>query len=80
MKMIEGHPFTLEIDIIQYDKDSDRVIVRGYLGDHLEAEYSDELLVFQGNEAKLSLQISKTEVYSLIKQGLDLTPIEGIRL
>ena len=64
--MNEEHPFTLEIDIIQYDMDSDRVVVRGYLGENLETEYMDEVLMLRGSEANISLHISKEELRRLL--------------
>jgi hypothetical protein len=61
------HPFMLEIDIIQYDRDSDRVVVRGYLGDYIETEYSDDLLMIRGSEANISLRMSKSELHRFIR-------------
>ena len=65
--MKEGHPFTLEIDIIQFDRDSNRVIVKGYLGENLETEYVDEVLMIHGSEANIFLHISKEELHRMLR-------------
>ena len=68
--MNEDHLFTLEVDIIQFDEKSDRVIVNGYLGNNLETEYREGKLHLRGNEASISLHISRDDLLKLV-QNID---------
>ena len=66
--MEEDHLFTLEVDIIQFDQDSDRVVINGYLGEEIETQYTGEHLMLQGSEASISLKLSPEKLHELIKK------------
>ncbi len=66
--MNEDHLFTLEVDIIQFDDKSDRVILNGYLGNSLGTEYREGKLHIQGNEASIQLHLSKEELRELLQK------------
>ena len=68
----EDHLFTLEVDIIQFDQDSDRVVINGSLGDKIETLYTGKDLMFQGSEASISLKFSPEELQELIKKVTEL--------
>ena len=68
----EDHLFTLEVDIIQFDQDSDRVVINGYLGDKIEPLYTGEHLMLQGSEASISLKLSPEEIQELINKVTEL--------
>ncbi|MCB2171383.1 hypothetical protein KQH65_01455 [archaeon] len=70
----EDHLFTLEVDIIQFDQDSDRVVINGSLGDKIEPLYTGKDLMFQGSEASISLELSPEEIQELIKKVTELAP------
>lgn len=72
--MDENHLFTLEVDIIQFDQKSDRVVINGYLGDKLETQYTGEHLMLQGSEASISLKLSPEELHELIKKVRKAAP------
>ena len=72
--MEEDHLFTLEVDIIQFDQESDRVVINGYLGDKIETKYAGKDLMFQGSEASISLKLSPKELQELINKVTELPP------
>jgi len=72
--MEEDRLFTLEVDIIQFDQDSDRVVINGSLGDKIETKYTGKDLMFQGSEASISLKLSPEELQELIKTVTELAP------
>ena len=72
--MAEDRLFTLEVDIIQFDQESDRLVINGSLGDKIETKYTGEHLMFQGSEASISLKLSPKELQELIKTVTELAP------
>jgi len=72
--MEEDRLFTLEVDIIQFDQDRDRVVINGSLGDKIETKYTGKDLMFQGSEASISLKLSPEELQELIKTVTELAP------
>jgi hypothetical protein len=66
--MEEDHQFTLEVDIIRFDQDSDRVVINGYLGDKIKTDYTGDKLLLHGSEACISLNISQDEFNELIEK------------
>ena len=72
--MEEDRLFTLEVDILQFDQDSDRVVINGSLGDKIETKYTGKDLMFQGSEASISLKLSPEELQELIKTVTELAP------
>jgi len=55
------HAFTVEVDILKFDQESDRVVLNGFLGEIEEIRYVNNHLTIIGNEATISLQIKKEE-------------------
>jgi len=41
--MEEDRLFTLEVDILQFDQDSDRVVINGSLGDKIETSTLEKI-------------------------------------
>jgi len=74
MTILEDHLFRVEVDIIQFDQDSDRVVINGYLGDKIETQYTGEHLMLQGSEASISLKLSLEELHELIKNITKAAP------
>ena len=67
MTMIEDHLFTVEVDIVKMDQDSDRVVINGYLGDSIETKYHDNHLLLKGSEASIRLHLSPEELLDLVQ-------------
>lgn len=74
MTILEDHLFRVEVDILQFDQDSDRVVINGYLGDKIEIQYTGEHLMLQGSEASISLKLSLEELHELIKNITKAAP------
>jgi len=68
MTILEDHLFRVEVDIIQFDQDSDRVVINGYLGDKIETEYIGQQLLVLGSEASISLHITPEELKAILQQ------------
>ena len=64
---VNDHEFTVEVDIVQMDKESERVVINGYLGDKIKARYHEDRLVLEGSEASISVLIDKEELASIIE-------------
>ena len=60
------HAFTVEVDILKFDQESDRVVLNGFLGEIEEIRYVDSHLTIIGNEATISLQIKKEELGTIL--------------
>ena len=60
------HAFTVEVDILKFDQESDRVVLNGFLGEIEEIRYVDNHLTIIGNEATISLQINKEELGTIL--------------
>jgi len=60
------HAFTVEVDILKFDQESDRVVLNGFLGEIEEIRYVDNHLTIIGNEATISLQIKKEELGTIL--------------
>ena len=57
MSELNEHHFTVTVDIVQFDPESDRVVINGYLGDGLKVSLVDNRLELVGSEASLSVKI-----------------------
>ena len=71
MNEISEHAFTLVVDIVKLDPDSDRVIVNGCLGEALEAKFLGDRFILVGDEALISISINEDELEEIL---------EGIKL
>jgi hypothetical protein len=60
------HTFTVEVDILKFDEESDRVVLNGFLGEIKEVRYFNNHLTIRGNEATISLRITKEELGALL--------------
>jgi hypothetical protein len=56
------HAFTVEVDILKFDQESDRVVLNGFLGEIKEIKYYNKILTIIGDEASISLKINKEEL------------------
>lgn len=66
MREIDEHVFTVEVDVVRFDQDSDRVVLKGFLGAISEIMYKNNLLIIVGDEASISLGISKEELAAVL--------------
>ena len=73
---IHDHAFTVTVDIVKLDQESDRVVISGYLGGKLEVRLNGDRLEFEGDEASISILINRHELASI----LDYAPSEANRL
>jgi hypothetical protein len=60
------HAFTIEVDILKFDQESDRVVLNGFLGEIEEIRYVDNNLTITGNEAIISLIIKQDELSAIL--------------
>ena len=67
MKKEEEHPFTLTVDIVKMDSESDRVVINGFLGKDLDIQLSEDGLELVGDEASISVAMNP----ETLKQVLD---------
>jgi len=63
----EEHSFTLTVDIVKMDPDSDRVVINGFLGEELDIQLSEDGLELVGNEASISIAISPEKIKRLME-------------
>ena len=67
MKNEEEHSFTLTVDIVKMDPESDRVVINGFLGEELDIQLSEDGLELVGNEASISIAISPEKIKRLME-------------
>ena len=67
MSEISEHSFTLVVDIVKLNPDSDRVIVNGCLGEALEAKFLGDRLILVGDEASISISINEDELEEILE-------------
>jgi hypothetical protein len=60
------HAFMVEVDILKFDQESNRVVLNGFLGEIEEKRYIDSNLTIIGNEAIISLRINKEELGAIL--------------
>jgi hypothetical protein len=58
-KKLKDHMFELELDIVKFSDESDRVRLVGFLGDKLDIRYKDNILRMVGNEGSLLVHLDK---------------------
>ena len=58
----KDHPFELELDIIKFNEEDDRVIITGFLGKNMEIYYEKGALCLCGNEGNLKLYLDKGDL------------------
>jgi hypothetical protein len=74
MSGAEDHAFTVAVDIVRLDQESDRVVITGYLGSRLEVGLNGDRLEFKGDEASISILIDRHELGSILS---DASPEAG---
>ena len=67
MKNEEEHSFTVTVDIVKMDPDSDRVVINGFLGEELDIQLNEDGLELVGNEASISVAISPEKIKRLME-------------
>ena len=67
MKNEEEHSFTVTVDIVKMDPDSDRVVINGFLGEELDIRLNEDGLELVGNEASISVAISPEKIKRLME-------------
>ncbi len=67
--LVEEHGFELELDIIKYNEESNRVLINGFLGEELAVEYKDGVLVMTGTEGTFKVYIREEEMNGLGKRA-----------
>lgn len=65
--MVEDHGFELELDIIRFNEESNRVIINGFLGDELDVSYKDGVLTMTGSEGTFKVYVREEEMNGLGK-------------
>lgn len=63
----EEHPFTLTVDIVKMDPDSDRVVINGFLGEELDIQIGEDGLKLVGNEALISVAMNPEKIKRLME-------------
>ena len=66
MKKEEEHPFTLTVDIVKMDSESDRVVINGFLGKDLDIQLSEDGLELVGDEASISVAMNPETLKQLL--------------
>ena len=67
MKNEEEHSFTVTVDIVKMDPDSDRVIITGFLGEELDIQLNEDGLELVGNEASITVAMSPEKIKRLME-------------
>ncbi len=67
MKHEEEHSFTVTVDIVKMDPDSDRVVINGFLGEELDIQLSEDGLKLLGNEASISVAMNPEKIKRLME-------------
>ena len=67
MKNEEEHSFTVTVDIVQMDPDSDRVVITGFLGEELDIQLNEDGLELVGNEASITVAMSPEKIKRLME-------------
>jgi hypothetical protein len=67
MSEISEHEFVVTVDVVQLDRESDRVVINGYLGEVLEAKFHGNRLEIMGDEASISIQIIPEEIKTILE-------------
>ena len=67
MKNEEEHSFTVTVDIVKMDPDSDRVVITGFLGEELDIQLNEDGLELVGNEASISVAMSPEKIKRLME-------------
>lgn len=65
--MTEDHGFELELDIIRFNEESNRVVINGFLGDTLDLDYRDGVLTMTGSEGTFKVYVREEEMNGLGK-------------
>jgi hypothetical protein len=63
---IDDHAFTLEVDIVKFDPESERILMKGFLGAINEISHRENLLIIEGDEASISLRINIEELAAIL--------------
>jgi hypothetical protein len=61
-KKTREHMFELELDIVKFNENSDRIRLIGYLGERVDVQYDGKLLKMIGSEGFFKLHINEEEV------------------
>jgi hypothetical protein len=69
MSGADDHAFTVAVEIVKLDQESDRVVISGYLGGKLEVELNGNRLEFKGDEASISILVNRHELGSILNDG-----------
>ena len=56
------HQFELDLDIIKYEEDSNKVKIVGFLGRNLDVRYDEGVLWLCGNEGDLKLYLTEEDL------------------
>jgi hypothetical protein len=67
MKHEEEHSFTVTVDIVKMDQDSDRVVINGFLGEELDIQLSEDGLELVGNEASITVAMNPEKIKRLME-------------
>ena len=67
MKHEEEHSFTVTVDIVKMDQDSDRVVINGFLGEELEIQINEDGLELVGNEASITVAMNPEKIKRLME-------------
>ena len=67
MSEISEHEFVVTVDVVQLDRESDSVVINGYLGEVLEAKLHGNRLEIMGAEASISIQIIPKEIKTILE-------------
>lgn len=66
--MAEDHGFELELDIVKFNEESNRVIINGFLGEDLDVSYREGVLIMTGNEGTFKVYIREEEMNGFGKE------------
>jgi hypothetical protein len=67
MSEISEHEFVVTVDVVQLDRESDRVVINGHLGEALKAKFHGNRLEIMGAEASISIQIIPEEIKTILE-------------
>jgi hypothetical protein len=68
MSETSDHEFVVTVDVVQLDRESDRVVINGYLGEALEAKFHGDRLELMGAEASISIHIKPEEIKAILEK------------
>ena len=58
----KDHPFEVDLDVVKFDEQSDRVKLVGYLGKRLTVRYEKGILLLSGDEGSIKIHLDEEDL------------------